>query len=180
MQVQPTQQGDIASRTTSEAVIPSVRGEFYNYTAVFTPARPLAYLMKCKANKDRPLHFAEDHVDELDLVVVFENSVRLLSPNTPPAIELLGDLVTRENLRNTWIAPVEITPEVFNLIRQQKDRAALKLICRASASISRASYALLQQGVIVAVSTESRKYGLLHVKEVSPASVKIDACHILL
>ena len=182
MQVQPTGQ-ESGSRTTSEQVIPSVRGEFYSYSAVFTTERPLGYLMKCKANKNRELRFAEDHIDDLDLTFVFENScVRVCSPNASPSVKLIQDIdidIDIEALNETQIAPADITAETFYELRRQRDGLAVAETCRRGLARSEAVVVLTPE-MIIAVTTQSGKYGLMLIKALTPESVKVDACHILL
>lgn len=179
MQVQPNTPQAQSPTLLSEELIPSVRGEFYSYSTRFTTKRPLGCLMKCKANKDRPLTFAEDHVDELDLVFTFGDHVRICSPLTKPAIELLGELVAASELNKTWIARLNITQDGFNKLRQQKDGKALAAICNTAITHDEGVIPL-SSGMILAVTTESGKFGLLLVREITPTSVSVDACHILL
>ena len=52
----------------SDKVISAEQGEFYAYTSVFTRECPLYALLKCKANKDRPITAAEDLGPEANLL----------------------------------------------------------------------------------------------------------------
>lgn len=135
--------------------------------------------MKCRANKDRSLTDAEDYAHELDLTFVFGNDVRVCSPNAAPSIELLGALVSPGELNHTWITRAGITEDVFHQLRQQKDGHALAQVCRVAIA-QNDGVVRLSAGTILAVATESGKYGLLLVKEITPSSVEVDACHILL
>jgi len=163
---------------TSDPVIAAVAGKFYSYRADFSSDRPLAYFMDCKANKSRSLADV-DQIDRevpLELVFLFSNTVRACSPNAPASIRLLGDLV---EVNETRIARANITEDAFNALRQNKDGQALAIACRA-ATVHSDNIVTLEQGMILAVTTEVGKYGLLRITELTASSVKIDACHILL
>ena len=179
MQALSTTQHTPSSPMASEAVIPAVRGEFYSYRALFSYDRPLGYLMKCKANKDRTLAFGEDNPKGIDLVFVFDNGVSVCSPNSAPAVRLLEDLVDPKVLNQTRIAVAGITVDEFNQLRERKNGSALAEVCR-TAVARNDSIVTLMSGIIVAVTTESGKFGLLLVKELTPSTVRVDACHILL
>lgn len=168
------------SAANPEAVIPAVRGEFYSYRAVFTADRPLGYLMKCRANKDRALTFAEDNPDGLDLVFVFGSHVAVCSPDSERAISLLAEIVDRRNLDHTAIAVAGITADEFQQLRERKNGDELAEACRAAITVESSPAEFLQIGMIIAVITESGKYGLLQVTELTSSAVKFDACHILL
>lgn len=178
MQVQSTQAQE-RRKSPAEPVIPSVRGEFYSYSTQFSVDRPLAYLMKCKANKARPINEAELINHEIDLAFVFGNPVLACTPKALEFAELVGDRVIAEDLVRTMIAPAGITEERFYQLRQQKDGETVKQVCREAAQDAETAIAL-SQGMILSVATESGKYGLLLVKEITVSSVKVDACHILL
>jgi hypothetical protein len=178
MHVQSVQAQQRRTSLVAEPVIPSVRGEFYNYSCEFSIGRPLCYLFKCKANKSRPLEEAERIDHEIDLVFLFGNGVRVCSPNAAPSVDLLGDVVSHD-LKETLIARCGITEDDFYRLRQQKDGDAIAKVCRAV--VARAEGILeVSPGNILTVTTESGKYCLMLVKEVSESSIKIDASHILL
>ncbi|HEY4504820.1 MAG TPA: hypothetical protein VJI73_03550 [Candidatus Paceibacterota bacterium] len=163
----------------SDEHIPSVRGEWYNYPSEFTPNRPLGYLMKCKANKDRPLYYVE-HNQDVDIVFVFgSRGVQLCSPDSRPAIDLMvstGIKVCR--LRRTRIVNQScVTPGQFDLIRSSKDSNALIPVCQTGIS---AACLTLIEGMIVSVMTPAGKYGLMRAVEVHSDMVRLVSCHILL
>lgn len=164
----------------SDPVIPAVRGEFYSYSTEFTTERPLGFLMKCRANKGRSITDALDYAHEHDLTFVFSaNGVQVCSPNAAPSIELLGDIVVTSELNQTMIARADITETEFNRLRQQKNGPDLAVFC--CKAVQRSENVLtLTTGAVIAVATESGKYGLLRVTELTPSSVRVDACHILL
>ena len=178
MQVQSVQAQQRRASIPAEPVIPSVRGEFYSYSSEFSIGRPLCYLFKCKSNKSRPLEEAERIDHEIDLVFVFGNEIRVCSPNTAPSVAMLGDMVSGD-LGHTLIARSGITEDEFYRLRQQKDGDAIAKVCREVVARAEGIVAL-SPGTILTVTTESGKYGLLLVKEITESSIKVDACHILL
>lgn len=168
----------ITSPPLSEDTIPSVLGEWYNYRSVFTPARPLGYLMKCRANKDRTLHFVEQNVD-VDLTFVFDtDGVQICSPDSLPSLVLMEDFaVDVDALKRTAVVQTTITVEQFNAIRDSKDRTSLVSSCRSGAVVN---CLMITLGMIIAVTTPTGKYCLMRAIEVGPDTVRFDACHILL
>jgi hypothetical protein len=164
----------------SDPIIPAVRGEFYSYSTQFTTERPLGYLMKCRANKGRQITDDENYAHEHDLTFIFGNgAIGVCSPDSAPSIALLKDITLSQPLNRTWITIASLDGDVFRSLRQQKNGHALARACRASASTSFAGISLCP-GMILDVLTQSGKYGLLLVKELTPTSVSVDACHILL
>lgn len=164
----------------SEQVMPAVPGEFYRYTSDFSKDRPLYFLMKCKSNKSRPLTTDVLHiVQELDLTFVFGNEVMLCSPDSPASVELLrGVIADPQELNKSRLKPTTITADVFYDCYHGKKESLLVDIHRTS-GVSESSITLAR-GVILSVKTDSGKYGLILVKEVTAFSCRIDACHILL
>lgn len=61
----------------SDMVIPAVPGEYYTYFYKFTNERPLYALMKCKANKGRPIAAAGDLGHEANLLFLFGNPIQV-------------------------------------------------------------------------------------------------------
>jgi hypothetical protein len=164
----------------SDPVIPAVRGKFYSYSSLFTPDRPVGFLMDCKANKHRPITDVADYAQEHDLTFVFASGVSVCSPNAAPSIRLLGGLIAADEINETFIiARADISEGAFYALRQKKDGHALAEICRQMVPRNNVTVTL-SAGMIFAVITESGKYGLVLVKELTPTSVKIDAAHILL
>lgn len=173
-----THSSALSNSSLSEETIPAVRGEWYNYRSTFTPARPLGYLMKCKANKDRPLPFIEQN-DDVDIVFVFgTGGVQMCSPKSSLSKALMEDLmVDHEVLSATTISQVHLTPHQFAAIRASKDRTGLVSACRVS---SASDELIITEGAIFAVTTPAGKYCLMRTVEVGPDVVRFDACHILL
>src|SRR3989338_3721936 len=97
------------TRQLTDQVVPPVRGEFYGYETRFSTTRPLFALMKCRANKDRTPSFAAHYAHEVDLTIIFEPIVRACSPSAAPSVELLADIVNRDALNQTLIAPTGIS-----------------------------------------------------------------------
>lgn len=165
----------------SESVIPAVQGEYYAYSSEFTEERPLYVLMKCKANKARPITAAEVLGREANLLFLFGSptEVQACTIKTAHASGLLGNSINGESFGETWIAPAEIAAEDFYELRSQKDVTKLVEICRAVCSKRGISLAL-KPGEIVAMMTDGGKYGLFLVNGVTQTSIQIEACHILL
>ena len=164
----------------SEQVIPAVRGEFYSYTSDFSKDRPLYFLMKCRANKCRSLTTDVKHiVQELDLTFVFGNEVILCSPNSAPSVELLRNvMVAPEELNHSEIRAATVTEDIFYDCYYEKKESFLVDIHRTS-GVSESSV-VLSSGLILSIKTDSGKYGLILVRELTPFTCEIDACHILL
>lgn len=166
---------------TPDPVIPAVQGEFYRYSTEFTTARPLGFLMKCRANKGRSITDAPDHPSEHDLTFLFGDTVAVCSPVARPSLVLLGDLAMPDELHETRITRVDMPLEVFNSLRDDKNGQNLAQTCRAVITMGQSEDVVtIKQGDIIAVMTETGKFGLLRFTEVTPTSVSADACHILL
>ena len=165
----------------SQLVIPAVPGEYYAYSSEFTEERPMYALMKCKANKERPIAAAKDLGYEVNLFFLFGSPhVQVCSIRMAHAFGLLGDSVNSESFGETWIAPAGITVETFYELRSQKDVVMLAETCRAACFKSREVFITLDPGMVIAMMTDGGKYGLFFVKGFTPTSIQIDACHILM
>ncbi|MBI2087103.1 MAG: hypothetical protein HYT69_02980 [Candidatus Zambryskibacteria bacterium] len=167
----------------SHLVIPAVPGEYYAYSSEFTEERPLYALMKCKANKARPITAAGDLGHETNLLFLFGSPIQvgICAVRTAHASGLLGNSISDESFGETRIASVEITAEDFYELRSRKDVAALVETCHAACSGKDRKVTLaLDPGAVVAMMTDGGKYGLFFVKGLTPTSIQIDACHILL
>lgn len=171
-----------AQGVLSDLVIPSVPGEYYAYSSEFTEERPLYALMKCKSNKNRPIVAAGELGHEANLLFLFgsPNQVQVCTIKEAHASGLLGDSVNRESFGETWIATAEITVEDFYDLHLRKDVMALVEICHAVFSRARGVSIVLGPRSIIAMMTDSGKYGLFFVKNITRTSIQIDACHILL
>ncbi len=161
----------------SEDTIPSVKGEWYNYRSVFTPMRPLGYLMKCKANKDRPLCFVEEN-DGVDITFVFdEEVVQVCSPDSEHSLKMMAGRVDPKTLKKVNFVQTSLTKVQFDAIRIGKDVVSLLTVCQSG---SVANCLLVTKGIILAIKTQAGIYCLMRATEVNPHKVCFDACHILL
>jgi len=165
----------------SELIIPAVPGEYYSYSSEFTEGRPLYALLKCKANKARPIEDAEELGCEVNLLFLFNGStqIRVCAVRAAHASGLLGHSVAGKSFGETWIAPAGITAEDFYEFRSRKDVATLVKTCQTACSKHEMS-AVLNPGTVIAMMTSGVKYGLFLVKGITSTSIQIDACHILL
>jgi len=172
--------GVMAEEGLSELIIPAVPGEFYAYPAKFTKDKPLYVLMKCKSNKARSIVDAKILGCEANLLFLFSNPIhmQICSVKVAHTFGLLGDSINDESFGETWVAPTQITLEDFYEICAQKDVATLVELCQSACSEKKASVTL-ESGMVVAIMTDGGKYGLFLIKELTPALIKIDACHIL-
>jgi hypothetical protein len=163
--------------TTSDAVIPAVRGEFYGYAAVFTPKEPLYVFMKCKSNKQRTRAFASEYPQECNLLFSFANA-EILSIQATAAVDLL-DSSKASLLDETWVAPANISAERFYGLRSRKDEAALARIVSDACLDQKTSVALLA-GHVYAAMSRAGKYCLFYVESVDENGVRVEACHVLI
>ena len=163
--------------TTSDAVIPAVRGEFYGYAATFTPQEPLYVFMKCKSNKQRTRAFAGEYPQECNLLFSFANA-EIVAIQATAAVDLL-DSNKASLLDETWIAPANISAERFYGLRSRKDDAALSRIVSDACIDKKTSVALLS-GHVYAAMSKAGKYCLFYVESADETSIKVEACHILI
>lgn len=165
----------------SELVIPAVPGEFYAYTAEFTDERSVYALLKCKSNKARPRAAARELGSEANLFFIFgdPNRVQICTVKMAQSFGFVDDGAQGSSFGETWIAAAGITVEQFRELCSHKDADSLVKICQAACTGCETSLSI-QASVVIAVMTAGGKYGLFYVKEFTPASLQIDACHILL
>jgi len=163
----------------SEQVIPATQGKFYSYASSFSKDRPLYFMMDCKANKSRSINTDVGHiVQELDLTFLFGNEVILCSPNSIPSADLLGCVIADpQELTQSEIRVTTVTEDTFYDCYYEKDESVLVNIHRTSGAAK--SSVVLSSGLVLSVKTDSGKYGLVLVKELTPFTCKVDACHIL-
>lgn len=174
-----TQSSPISKQNASlsEQIIPTVPGEFYSYTSDFSIERPLYILMKCKANKSRPI--TPEIIKELDFTFIFGREVILCSPDSELSKELLGNIIVEpQELIHSEIRNANITEDTFYECFQEKRDSFLVNIYNNSGESK--SNLVLYTGLILSVKTFSGKYGLIIIKELTDSTCKIDACHILL
>jgi len=163
----------------SEAIITAVPGKFYAYSPIFTDGKPLYALLDCKANKSRELAQAGELGREVHLHFEFDSMTpsRVSSIKTAQAEGLLARADVKFD--DVWVAPADIAIEDFYALCARRDSARLADICKAACRKHEASTGV-EPGITVAVMTSAGKYGLFLVNELTPMSVSIDACHVLL
>lgn len=147
----------------SEKIIPAEPGEFYDYTSEFTIERPVFVLMKCKANKARPVEQLPDLGSEANILFCFDDP----------------DKVSAHSIGETFLGHSNITFDDFHTIRSGKDTEILVGVCQKACSGNSAAIDL-REGSIIAIMTAGNKYGMFLVQEMTPESFQIVACHILL
>lgn len=179
--IQVVEKGDVSGEIQeglSDLVIPAVPGEYYLYSAEFTEERPLYALMKCKANKNRPIETVAALGKEANLLFLFDESRRVCSVQTANFLGLLGQPVEDGLFGETWIAQAGISASEFYKIRARKGLAELAQICQ-NVCIADEAFIDLRLGMVIAMMTDSSKYGLFCVKKMTASLIQIDACHIL-
>jgi len=170
-----------ATAPLTDRVIPAVRGEFYSYSTQFTLERPLYAMMKCRANKDRAVTFAEEHADEVNLVFVFKNGlVRIGSPLAPESEQILAGICDPDELGETYFATTDMTEAEFEAMRQEENGAKLAEFCGGAIGDGQLDGVPLSLGAVIAVVTDCGKFGLLRITYLTASTVRVDACHILL
>ena len=167
-----------ASGPLSESIIHAVPGKFYAYASIFTDSKPLYALMDCKANKSRSLACADELAREVHMHFEFDSTTRarVSSIKVAQAAGSLGQI--KSEFDDVWVAPAQIAIEDFYTLCAQRDSTKLADICNATCQSK--IFTDIAPGIIIAVMTSARKYGLFLVKELTPTSVSIDACHVLL
>lgn len=179
--IQVVEKGDVSGEIKdglSDLVIPAVPGEYYSYSAEFTEERPLYALMKCKANKNRPIATAHELGKEANLLFLFGNPGRVCSVQTAHAAGLLGESIDEGSFGETWIAPARISASEFYKLRVRKGLAELAQLCQ-NVCVADEAFIDLRLGMVIAMMTDGSKYGLFCVKHATATSIQIDACHIL-
>lgn len=165
----------------SDMIIPAKSGEFYSYTSEFTPERPIFVFMKCKANKNRPIEQLPNLGLEANILFELGNSslAKVYSVRAACANGLLGNLDGEKLFGETWLASLSITAEEFSKIYTRKDVGKLVETCRKACSRHEVVVGVCE-GSIVAVMTDLNKYGMFLVQQITPTSIRVVACHILL
>lgn len=165
----------------SDEIIPAEVGEFYNYTSEFTTERPVFALMKCKANKNRPVEQLPELGAEANIFFCFDGTtqVRACSIRTAHSLGLLDCQVNGESFDKTLLGSTKVDIEDFHDIRSNKDVKTLMEVCQRTCNNSEAIIEL-GKGSIVAMMNDRGKYGMFLVQEMTPESVQIMACHTLL
>ena len=163
-----------------QGVIPAMKGEYYDYPALFSAERPMYALMDCKANKGRLLGDLALVGQEANLF--FEIGVvgaRLTTVKTALRKGLIEADTSGLKLDETWISPTEISVREFNEIRSRHNAEELAEISRIARPFHTASIKL-ETGLVIAVMTSRGKYGLIQVAGMSLPEIHIEGCHVLL
>jgi hypothetical protein len=164
----------------SQALIPAVHGEYYSYPALFTKRRPLYALMKCKSNKTRELGEIAALGSEINALFDFDGeNPKILSIKAAIALNLLGNVGTKHTFTNIWFSATTLTPEQFIELRDGKEAEDLVKVCTESL-IKRRISADLREELVVVFMTDTGKYGMFLVEEITDFSIQIEACHIQL
>jgi len=164
----------------SKLIIPAVPGEYYAYLHEFTKERPVFALLKCKANKARPVEEAAELGMEANAFFqITDTNTKVLSIKAADAYGLLDCVGISDLFGETWFAPVKLTPKEFHEFRACKDAIALVEMCQEACS-ERGVVVDLKESSVVAMMTEHGKYGMFVVQEINSTSIQIAACHILL
>ena len=163
----------------SDNIIPATLGKFYVYQSTFTEQHPLYALLDCKANKGRPLAQAHQLGREVHLHFEFgdENQAGIASMKTINVVKQLGH--AHDMFDNVYVAPTSVAIEDFYILCAQRDTNRLVEICTLACA-GRETCMEVCSNSVVAVVTSAGKYGLILVKELSPTSINIEACHVWL
>lgn len=162
----------------SESIIPAIPGKYYAYSTVFTDDEPLYALLDCKANKSRTLAQATDLGHEVHLRFEFDDAAcaGVSSIKSAQSAGLLGPAYVQFD--DVWVAPSGVAIEDFYNICARRDSEKLMDTCKAACHEHKESTSLAR-GAVIAVMTSAGKYGLFLVKDITPTSVSVDACHVL-
>ena len=168
-------------KTPIEQVIPAVPGEYYGYSSKFTADKPLYTLLKCKSNKFWTIASAAQLGSEANLLFRFDGTThaQVCAIKTAHELGLLGESINGNLFGETWIASAKITAEEFYSLHSIEKIPTLVDICSAACTTCEVS-ADLKPGSVIAMMTDKGKYGLFLVRRLTPVSVHIDACHILM
>jgi hypothetical protein len=163
----------------TESIIPAVPGKFYAYQPTFTLDKPLYALLDCKANKSRTIAQASELGREVHMLFEFDDAfmARVSSIKATQDRGLFAGI--EAEFDHVWVAPAPIEIEDFYSLCAKRDSARLVEVCMEACSERQKSIGVAP-GMVVALMTSGRKYGLFLVKELTPTSVSIDACHVLL
>jgi len=164
----------------SEQIIPSIANEFYSYSTIFSVVKPLYFLMKCKAQKNRSLDTETKYLEkEHDLTFIFGDDILLCSPDSLDSVNMMEKY--RKELpkyNHTDIKICTMSKSDFYHCYTQKDKNLLVEIYNIMTNYG--SEVILSNDLILSIKTKSNKYGLILIKKITPTSCEIDACHILL
>lgn len=167
--------------TLSDMIIPAKLGEFYSYTSEFTAKRPIFVFMKCKANKNRPIKQLPNLGSEANIFFQFGDPIRASAHSIRSAhsLGLLGSPAGERLFGETWLASSNVVADEFYEIHSHKDVGELVKKCQEACS-EHETVVELNRGSIIAAMTSQGKYGMFQVQNITPLSIQIVACHILL
>lgn len=166
--------------TLSQEIIPAVRGEYYGYSSIFTREQPLYALMKCKANKSRSLSAIADLGSEVNALFQFNESESKIFPiQTAKNLGLLDKVNPNVVFDDIWLTPTNLSAKQFMKLQADKNGEKLVNMCQKAIN-GHCTDVKLRKGLVVAMMTNKGKYGMFLVSKITPFSVKIEACHILL
>lgn len=163
----------------NDEIMLNERGEFYAYTAEFTPNRPIFVLMKCKANKNRPVEQLPVLGSEVNVLFQFDgfNQARACSVVTAKLHGLIDPRVNWCPQVETHLGLPNVSIQEFEEICSEKAVDRLVTTC-VKACLKDEMFLDLVEGSIVAVTTNDGKYGLFLLEEISSESILVAACHI--
>ncbi len=162
----------------SDEIILAVPGTFYVYQTLLTAEDPLYALLDCKANKRRPLAQITSLGREVHLHFEFDNSTRAQVTSIKGATKT--GLITDAGVEfdDVYVAPAAVAIEDFYVLCAQRDSMKVRDLCEAACAGHETAIEATP-GMIIAMMTSGGKYGLFLVKELSPTSASLEACHIL-
>ena len=169
----------VQEKPGSQTVISAVTGEFYDYSTKFTEKRALFALLHCKSSKGYSVNDIVKLGVEANFIFSFNESITFRSVGATKTLDLPNDFSKDKSHINTYVSLAGITAKDFYEIRSRMQVSDMIKICQKSCSDLDSIVTITPESV-VAFMTESGKYGLFLVKEVTPELVSIDACHILL
>jgi hypothetical protein len=91
----------------------------------------------------------------------------------------VNSLLSGEVFDDIWFAPTDLTAKQFMKLHSNRKEKGLVNACREVSSEYKTSVTL-RKGLVVAMMTKGGKYGMFLVSKITPFSVNIEACHILL
>ena len=165
--------------TLGREIIPAVRGEYYGYSAIFTREQPIYALLKCKSNKAWPISVVANLGAEANAFFQLnERDQKIFSIKTADSLGLLQRARSKVNFNDIWFTPIGLTAKQFMELQTDKDEKELVSLCK-KALVNGHDATEIYKGLVVAMMTSSKKYGMFLVSKVAPFSIQIEACHIL-
>lgn len=162
-------------------LIKAVRGEYYGYSARFTRDKPLYVFAKCKSNKARALATVPVLGQEANLLFRLNgvNPTQVCSMPRAHELGLFVESVEKELFCETWVAHAPIGAMEFHALHSLDKLQGMVNMCTEACS-GRQSHVNIKPGSVVAMMTDTGKYGMFLVKRLTRELVLVDAFHILL